>query len=118
LLDQLVKLYFLVYQSNDVLLNSGGAFGFANGFALYQYAVILVLFVLAIVLIGSEIFIKNPLPVVLIYAGAVSDLIDRFRLGGVVDYIDIKIWPSFNLADCMIVVGVIYLAVALLRSKN
>ncbi len=89
----------------------------ASTFIFYQYFVALALLVLAIVLIKIKVFEKNPLPVVLIYAGAISDLIDRFRLQGVVDYIDIRIWPSFNLADCLITVGIIWLAVQLLRPR-
>jgi signal peptidase II len=43
----------------------------------------------------------------LVIAGALSNLIDRFTLGFVVDYVNIHIWPIFNLADCLIVVGVL-----------
>ncbi len=43
----------------------------------------------------------------LIISGALSNLIDRFALGYVVDYINLTIWPIFNLADCMIVTGII-----------
>lgn len=46
------------------------------------------------------------LPLVLIIDGAISNLIDRLRYGFVVDYINLKIWPIFNLADVMIVAGV------------
>ncbi|MCX6744058.1 MAG: signal peptidase II [Candidatus Parcubacteria bacterium] len=42
----------------------------------------------------------------LIIIGATSNLIDRFMLGYVVDYINIVIWPIFNLADCLIVAGI------------
>lgn len=42
----------------------------------------------------------------LLIAGAVSNLIDRIKFGYVIDYIDFKFWPVFNLADVMIVVGV------------
>ncbi len=46
----------------------------------------------------------------LILGGTVGNLIDRLRLGYVTDFIDIGIWPVFNLADSAIVVGVILLA--------
>jgi len=47
----------------------------------------------------------------LVIVGALSNLIDRFALGYVVDYINIFIWPIFNLADCLIVAGIfIYLS--------
>lgn len=38
--------------------------------------------------------------------GAASNLIDHFARGGVVDYLDVRVWPSFNLADAAIVLGV------------
>jgi len=41
----------------------------------------------------------------LVILGAGSNLLDRFKYGAVIDFIDFKIWPVFNLADVMIVVG-------------
>jgi signal peptidase II len=38
-------------------------------------------------------------------AGAIGNLIDLFRRGAIVDFIDLRIWPVFNLADACIVVG-------------
>jgi len=52
-------------------------------------------------------------PLILIYIGAISNLIDRIRFGGVIDYLIIPIWPVFNLADCYIVLGIILLALDL-----
>ena len=46
----------------------------------------------------------------LILGGAVGNLVDRLRLGGVVDFIDVHYggwhWPAFNIADAAITVGV------------
>jgi signal peptidase II len=39
--------------------------------------------------------------------GALSNLLDRAILGYVVDYVNIFFWPIFNLADCLIVAGVL-----------
>lgn len=52
---------------------------------------------------------------VVILSGAVSNLIDRLFRPGVVDFIDLKIWPAFNLADTLIVIGVAFTIIALLR---
>lgn len=41
--------------------------------------------------------------------GALGNLIDRVRLGYVVDFFDFKFWPVFNIADSAIVVGVFLL---------
>lgn len=44
--------------------------------------------------------------------GAASNLIDVFRRGVVVDYVDLRVWPLFNLADVAIVLGVLVAIVA------
>ena len=42
----------------------------------------------------------------LILGGAAGNLIDRFRFGYVIDFLDFKVWPVFNIADIAITVGV------------
>jgi signal peptidase II len=42
----------------------------------------------------------------LILGGAFSNLFDRIWYGYVIDYLDIHIWPVFNLSDTAITVGV------------
>lgn len=51
--------------------------------------------------------------ILLIIGGAIGNLIDRVRLGFVVDYLDFHIiWNYvFNLADCFIVVGTVFLCI-------
>lgn len=46
------------------------------------------------------------IPVGLILGGALGNVVDRVRLGYVVDFIDPMVWPAFNLADVFIVAGV------------
>jgi len=41
----------------------------------------------------------------LILGGAIGNLIDRISLGYVVDFIDFRIWPVFNVADSAITIG-------------
>jgi signal peptidase II len=48
---------------------------------------------------------------IVILAGAISNIVDRIRLGCVVDFIDLKFWPVFNLADIFIVLGAVFLLV-------
>lgn len=51
--------------------------------------------------------------------GAVGNLIDRVRLGAVVDFVDVGPWPIFNLADSSIVCGIaILITVILLKRKE
>lgn len=44
--------------------------------------------------------------VTLALAGAMGNLIDRIRLGAVIDFIDLTFWPIFNIADIAIVCGI------------
>jgi len=57
-----------------------------------------------------------------ILGGAIGNLIDRFRYGEVVDFIDFKIirWPVFNFADIAVAIGMIILIVVVIfeRSKE
>ena len=62
----------------------------------------------------------------MIFSGAIGNLIDRVRLGEVIDFLDAHWyrhhWPAFNVADSLICVGVFLLAVDMLledkRSKG
>lgn len=58
------------------------------------------------------------LPLSLILGGATGNLLDRVRLGEVIDFLDFHIgayhWPAFNVADSAITVGTLWLAVSLL----
>jgi signal peptidase II len=54
----------------------------------------------------------------LILGGAIGNLIDRLRLGEVIDFLDFHIgqyhWPAFNVADSAITVGTFWVAINLL----
>jgi signal peptidase II len=49
----------------------------------------------------------------LLVGGSISNLADRVRLGHVTDFLDLRWWPAFNLADSFIVIGVAILLLAL-----
>jgi signal peptidase II len=57
-------------------------------------------------------------PLSLVLGGAVGNLIDRLRLGEVIDFLDFYAgsfhWPAFNVADSAITVGTLWLAASLL----
>jgi signal peptidase II len=59
-----------------------------------------------------------PVALGLLVGGSVSNLADRVRQGHVTDFIHISHWPTFNLADSFIVVGVLLLALALMRIEQ
>ena len=50
--------------------------------------------------------------------GAVGNLVDRVRLGHVVDWLDVHFWPVFNMADSAVICGVALLALLLLREDR
>jgi signal peptidase II len=58
----------------------------------------------------------------LVVGGAVGNLIDRVSSGAVTDFIDVYVgthhWPSFNVADSAISIGIVLLAVDSLRSRK
>jgi signal peptidase II len=54
----------------------------------------------------------------LVIGGSISNLVDRVRLGHVTDFLDLRYWPAFNLADSFIVIGVAILLVSLLLSER
>lgn len=47
----------------------------------------------------------------IIFGGAISNIIDRIFRGAVLDYINLKIWPVFNLADIFITIGILSLII-------
>lgn len=51
-----------------------------------------------------------------VLGGAIGNLIDRMRYGYVVDFLDLKWWPVFNVADIGITVGITCLVVMFCRS--
>jgi signal peptidase II len=59
-----------------------------------------------------------PVALGLLIGGSASNLIDRIRLGHVTDFIDLRFWPAFNLADTFIVLGVLVLLAALLLPQR
>jgi signal peptidase II len=54
----------------------------------------------------------------LVIGGSVSNLADRVRLGHVTDFLDLRYWPAFNLADSFIVIGVAILLATLVLGER
>jgi len=96
--------------------NTGGAFGlFSNQTFLLAAAALLAVAVVVLSLRylppGSTL-LKVGLGLDL--GGAVGNLIDRLVFGKVTDFIDVRVWPIFNVADASIVVGTFLIVVYLL----
>jgi lipoprotein signal peptidase len=71
---------------------------------------ILSIIVLILIVLTVRYFIQKDKQFVLwglVSIGALSNVIDRISFGGVLDYIDLGIWPVFNLSDVFIFIGVV-----------
>ena len=128
--DQLTKMWivdsFALYESKVIvpgffnltyITNRGAAFGFLSGdFGQWRHLFFVIVAIVALVFLAvifkqfkdeSKLFSVS---ICLIAGGAVGNLIDRIRLGAVIDFLDVYIkgyhWPAFNVADSAIFVGV------------
>lgn len=103
--DQIIKT--LAVRQDVALLNTGIALSLFNTTAVPLQIVVSVVMILGLVIFFKEIWHKNPLLSGLFFAGSVSNLIDRVRLGGVIDYLPIPILNvTNNLADWYIALAV------------
>lgn len=100
--------------------NTGAAFGLFP-----DHGVIFM--VIAVVVIAAIIFYYRYLPgdqwlvqicLGLQLGGALGNLVDRLRYGHVIDFIDFKVWPVFNVADSSVFVGAVILAFYILRDRE
>jgi len=96
--------FYLTY-----IRNPGAAFGiFAYRTSILITITIFVIVIMAAILLLRPTAGKNRLIKIgmgLIIGGALSNLIDRLQFGLVIDYLDFRIWPVFNLADTAIFIG-------------
>jgi signal peptidase II len=99
--------------------NEGIAFGALAGGGTVVVAIV------AAALIGLVIyFVTNAtkrlawLPTGLLLGGALGNIIDRVRAGGVTDFVQFPHWPAFNVADMAITAGVLALVFALDASDD
>jgi signal peptidase II len=100
--------------------NTGIAFGLLAGAAWLVVPLTTAAIVWMLVFFGRSGARHPVLPVGLglILGGSTSNLLDRIRLGHVTDFLDVRYWPAFNLADTFIVVGVAVLLGALLAADR
>ena len=141
ILDQATKLLVVdkvpVYGSLEVIpglfnlthiYNTGGAFGFLAGkSSLFRHLFFLTASVIAMAMI-VYLYIQTPedyfflrCGLAMILGGALGNVIDRIRLGKVVDFLDLYVkglhWPSFNIADSAITLGILVFIYHLLFKK-
>lgn len=132
LIDRLSKMWFLdhfqVGESRRVfswfymtlVKNTGTAFGFFQGnnrlLLFISYAILLLL------LYGARGVCERGghwafWGMALLWGGAVGNIVDRHLYGQVVDFLDFRVWPVFNIADSAITLGSITTAIGLMRHK-
>ena len=91
--------------------NTGAAFGMLQGNTWF----LILTSVLVSAVVAYLIWKIKPenryvkISLALILGGALGNLVDRVLLGYVVDFLDFRIWPVFNIADSCVVVGAILL---------
>lgn len=105
-----------LYLSN--IRNFGAAFSLFQGERLP-----LILFSIAVIIIIIKLYKKIPnkiyvqISTALLLGGIIGNLIDRVKLGYVIDFIDFTFWPAFNVADSAITLGVLGLIIYFLKKK-
>jgi len=139
-LDQASKLYIdrgmSLYQSIPVIdgffnifyiRNKGAAFSFLSqaSWRLPFFITISTIASLVILVAFKKLRDEQKMAQVsmsMIFSGAVGNLIDRVRLGEVIDFLDVywksHHWPAFNVADSLICVGVALLALDMLAEER
>ncbi len=138
--DQVTKLYvdanFRLHESIPVIRgffnltyvrNKGAAFGILadNAVRIPFFITVSIVAMLGILWYVSRIRNDQRLTVFslsLVFAGAFGNLIDRIRLGEVIDFLDVfwqrHHWPAFNVADSAITVGVTLLFIDMWREDR
>ena len=128
LLDQLTKFLikqnFQLNQSIPILknifhltyiTNTGSAFGLFKGlnlfFMLFSIIVIIVIFYYLNKIVENKKLLQFSIGLLL--GGTIGNLIDRIAYASVIDFIDFRIWPVFNIADAAVTISVILLIILL-----
>jgi signal peptidase II len=103
-----------------LVFNTGSAFGLFKGWA--HFFVITSVIVIALIIFYTwrcrykDILLITALGLIL--GGAIGNLIDRVMFGYVIDFLDFRVWPVFNIADSSITIGAILLASKVLLNKK
>lgn len=108
--------------------NPGGAFGFMANQSLEVRSLLFLVMSSLAALIILYFYLRTPASyswlntaLLLIFGGAVGNMIDRIRFREVVDFLDFYVgsahWPAFNVADSGITIGMTILVIHLLFDK-
>lgn len=118
LLDQAIKLVIIINNPNKTIIqnfieiklteNTGGAFGVGQNstFSYIVTNVIVLGIIIKFMTNGNKLIdMKTKIVLSLVLAGGISNLLDRIIRGFVVEFINIKNIPVFNLADLYITIS-------------
>ncbi len=103
-----------------MVYNTGIAFGlFKNQTVLFSaisfFVIILIIFSILEQKRRKDINHLEIFALYLILSGAIGNLIDRFRFGYVIDFLDFRVWPVFNIADSAITIGMVLILIRCIR---
>lgn len=133
--DQISKHLIKTYCTEDIIVienffslisrfNTGAAWSFLAGKSWAQPFFIVLTFISLIIILLFYLYANKKgyklvkIALILVSAGAIGNLIDRLRMGGVVDFLSFKFgnyyFPTFNLADSFITIGIILVVIHLL----
>ncbi len=118
-LDQFTKTLVRMYLSSGASIgwknfsiihgsNTGVVFGFFQG-TNWVFTLIAAIVIIFLCVYWKKLAQEYTVAWALILGGAIGNLIDRILFGAVTDFISIGWWPTFNLADSALVVGVVLL---------
>ncbi len=136
LIDQITKFWALkLYKALELTSflyielskNSGISWGILAGKGISVFWLLTALIVAIIIILFWQIMTlvrqnKYPIGELLVFSGALSNLIDRFVHGAVIDFIVFHKWryefPAFNFADVCITIGVFLMIIDILKSNE
>jgi len=109
--------------------NPGAAFGIlASSSSAFRLVFFVFTAMIALGLLGIIFFRLHPqdlwgqLTISSIFGGAIGNLLDRLRIGEVIDFLDVSVngyhWPAFNVADSAISIGVVSLLILFAVEKK
>jgi signal peptidase II len=124
LAKSMVKQNFQLGQSNPIIenvfhltyiTNTGSAFGLFKGINLFfiLFSIIVIVIILYFIKRIKENEKALQLAVGLLLGGTIGNLMDRIFHGSVIDFIDFRIWPVFNIADSAVTISIILLIILL-----
>lgn len=132
LLDQLSKMWILRHFSLGEGIpvwpgvfhltrvnNTGAAFGILKNSGFFLTVISILCVIVLVIVVGrsvaQNIVSMRSVAGGLVAAGALGNLVDRLRYGYVIDFLDFRVWPVFNIADAAICVGVTIVAITLFK---